>query len=79
MALSGHSKALTGARQRQALSADGSIVMVGGLDDNGGIGAAWAFTRTSDYREPLTPSQPPPNSPPLTASTPPLPPPNFEE
>jgi hypothetical protein len=36
--------------------------MVGGLDDNGGIGAAWAFTRTSDYREPLTPSQPPPNS-----------------
>jgi len=62
-----------------ALSADGSIVMVGGPNDNGGIGAAWVFTRTSDYREPLTPSQPPPNSPSLTASTPPLPPPNFEE
>jgi len=62
-----------------ALSADGSVVMVGGPNDNGGIGAAWVFTRTSDYREPLTPSQPPPNSPSLTASTPPLPPPNFEE
>jgi hypothetical protein len=62
-----------------AMSADGSIVMVGGPNDNGGIGAAWVFTRTPDYREPLTPSQPPPNSPSLTASSPPGPPPNFEE
>ena len=62
-----------------ALSADGSVVMVGGPNDNGGIGAAWVFTRTSDHREPLTPSQPPPNSPPPTASTPPLQLPNFEE
>jgi hypothetical protein len=61
-----------------ALSANGSIVMVGGPNDNGGIGAAWVFTRTPDYREP-TPSKPPPNSPSLTASTPPLLPPNFEE
>ena len=29
-----------------ALSADGSIVMVGGSNDNGGIGAAWVFTRS---------------------------------
>src|SRR5262249_5084558 len=28
-----------------ALSADGSIVMVGGSNDNGGVGAAWMFTR----------------------------------
>jgi hypothetical protein len=60
-----------------ALSADGSIVTVGGPNDNGGIGAAWVFTRTSDYREPLTPLTPTPPS--LTASTPPLPPPNLEE
>jgi hypothetical protein len=62
-----------------ALSADGSIVMVGGPNDNGGIGAAWAFTRTSDYREPLTRSTRPPNPPSLTASTPPLPSPNLQE
>jgi hypothetical protein len=62
-----------------ALSDDGSIVMVGGPNDNGGIGAAWVFTRTSDYRDPLTPSPPPPNPPSLSASAPPLPPPNFEE
>jgi hypothetical protein len=28
-----------------ALSADGSIVLVGEANDNGGIGAAWVFTR----------------------------------
>src|SRR5262245_6593440 len=28
-----------------ALSADGNIVMVGGANDNGGVGAAWVFTR----------------------------------
>jgi hypothetical protein len=42
-----------------ALSADGSIVMVGGSNDNGGVGAAWAFTRSgggSDYQETPTPS-----------------------
>ncbi len=50
-----------------ALSADGSIVMVGGSNDNGGVGAAWVFTRSgagSDYQEPPTPSapsNPPPN------------------
>ena len=32
-----------------ALSADGSIVMVGGSNDNGGIGAAWMFTRSGSY------------------------------
>jgi hypothetical protein len=32
-----------------ALSADGSIVMVGGANDNGGIGAAWVFTRGGSY------------------------------
>jgi hypothetical protein len=32
-----------------ALSADGSIVMVGGANDNGGIGAAWVFTRGGGY------------------------------
>jgi hypothetical protein len=32
-----------------ALSADGSIVMVGGSNDNGGVGAAWVFTRTAGY------------------------------
>ena len=29
-----------------ALSADGSVVMVGGSNDNWGIGAAWVFTRS---------------------------------
>src|SRR5262249_34759807 len=29
-----------------ALSADGSIVMVGGSNDNGGVGAAWMVTRS---------------------------------
>jgi hypothetical protein len=32
-----------------ALSADGSIVMLGGSNDNGGIGAAWMFTRSGSY------------------------------
>ena len=32
-----------------AMSADGSIVMVGGSNDNGGIGAAWMFTRSGGY------------------------------
>jgi hypothetical protein len=32
-----------------ALSADGSIVMVGRSNDNGGIGAAWMFTRSGGY------------------------------
>ena len=29
-----------------AVSGDGSIVMVGGFNDNGGVGAAWVFTRS---------------------------------
>ena len=29
-----------------AVSGDGSIVMVGGSNDNGGVGAAWVFTRS---------------------------------
>jgi hypothetical protein len=65
-----------------AMSADGSIVMVGGSNDNGGVGAAWVFTRNgggSDYNEALTLSTPPPNSPSLTPSTPPIPPPNLAE
>jgi hypothetical protein len=64
------------------MSADGSIVMVGGSNDNGGVGAAWVFTRNgggSDYNEALTLSTPPPNSPSLTPSTPPIPPPNLAE
>jgi hypothetical protein len=32
-----------------ALSADGSIVMVGGSNDNGGVGAAWMFTRSGGH------------------------------
>jgi hypothetical protein len=32
-----------------ALSADGSIMMVGGSNDNGGVGAAWMFTRSGGY------------------------------
>jgi hypothetical protein len=28
-----------------ALSADGAVVMVGGSNDSGGVGAAWVFTR----------------------------------
>jgi hypothetical protein len=42
-----------------ALSADGSIVIVGGSNDNGGVGAAWLLTRSgggSDHQEPPTPS-----------------------
>jgi hypothetical protein len=31
-----------------ALSADGNTAIVGGLDDNGGVGAAWVFTRTGN-------------------------------
>jgi hypothetical protein len=30
-----------------ALSADGSVIMVGGSNDNGGIGAAWVFSRSA--------------------------------
>ena len=43
MALSGHSKALTGARQRQALSADGNTAIVGVFADEG----VWARHRCS--------------------------------
>jgi hypothetical protein len=32
-----------------ALSADGNVVMVGGANDNGGIGAAWVFTRVDAH------------------------------
>src|SRR5215831_1877828 len=32
-----------------ALSADGRIVMVGGSNDSGGVGAAWMFTRSGGY------------------------------
>jgi hypothetical protein len=64
-----------------AMSADGSIAMVGGSNDNGGVGAAWVFTRNgggSDYNEALH-STSQPNSPSLTPFTPPIPPPNLDE
>jgi hypothetical protein len=32
-----------------ALSADGSVVMVGGSNDNGGVGAAWVFAHSSGH------------------------------
>jgi hypothetical protein len=32
-----------------ALSADGSIVMIGGSNDNGGVGATWVFMRSGGY------------------------------
>jgi hypothetical protein len=32
-----------------ALSADGNIVMIGGSNDNGGVGAAWVFTRRGGH------------------------------
>src|SRR6201997_2785526 len=32
-----------------ALSADGKIVMLGASNDNGGLGAAWVFTRGGGY------------------------------
>jgi hypothetical protein len=32
-----------------ALSADGSIVMIGGSNDNGGVGATWVFMRWSRW------------------------------
>ena len=44
-----------------ALSADGSIAMVGGSHDNGGVGAAQVLTRSeggSDYQEPPVPPAP---------------------
>jgi hypothetical protein len=44
-----------------ALSADGSLVLIGGPNENGGVGAAWVFTRSgggSDSQEPPTPSAP---------------------
>src|SRR5262249_58164376 len=30
-----------------ALSADGSVIMIGGSNDNGGIGAVWVFAHSS--------------------------------
>ena len=75
----------TGAVRRSApsvaLSADGSVVMVGGSNDNGGVGAAWVFMRSggSDYQEPLPPSAPPPDPPPLALASPPISFPNLEE
>jgi hypothetical protein len=32
-----------------ALSADGRVVMLGASNDNGGLGAAWVFTRGGGY------------------------------
>jgi hypothetical protein len=32
-----------------ALSADGSSILVGGSNDNGGVGAAWVFTRSGGH------------------------------
>jgi hypothetical protein len=32
-----------------ALSADGSVIMLGASNDNGGLGAAWVFTRGGNY------------------------------
>jgi hypothetical protein len=32
-----------------ALSADGSVVLIGGSNDNGGIGAAWVFRRSGGH------------------------------
>jgi hypothetical protein len=32
-----------------ALSADGSVVILGASNDNGGVGAAWVFTRSGSY------------------------------
>jgi len=32
-----------------ALSADGSVVILGASNDNGGVGAAWVFTRSGAY------------------------------
>jgi hypothetical protein len=32
-----------------ALSADGSVVILGASNDNGGVGAAWVFTRSGGY------------------------------
>jgi hypothetical protein len=32
-----------------ALSADGSIVMLGASNDNGGVGAAWMFAHSGGY------------------------------
>jgi hypothetical protein len=32
-----------------ALSGDGSVVIVGLSNDNGGVGAAWVFRRSGDY------------------------------
>jgi hypothetical protein len=34
--------------QSVALSADGNAAIVGGINDNGGIGATWVFTRSGD-------------------------------
>jgi hypothetical protein len=32
-----------------ALSADGSIVLIGAANDNGGVGAAWVFTHSRGH------------------------------
>ena len=32
-----------------ALSADGSVVLLGGANDNGGVGAAWTFTQRAGH------------------------------
>jgi len=32
-----------------ALSTDGSVVILGASNDNGGVGAAWVFTRSGGY------------------------------
>jgi hypothetical protein len=32
-----------------ALSADGSVVLVGGSNDNGGVGAAWTFEQRAGH------------------------------
>jgi hypothetical protein len=37
-----------------ALSADGAMVLVGEADDNGGVGAAWVFTRHPGSADDLT-------------------------
>jgi hypothetical protein len=58
-----------------ALSADGAVVMVGGSNDSGGVGAAWVFTRESgsraqDSRPAEQQSKPtePPATPPILGS-----------
>ena len=59
-----------------ALSADGAVVMVGGSNDSGGVGAAWMFTRESGSwaqdskpAEQQNKSTEPPATPPVFEST----------